>query len=206
MEQIIEICKTIGVAVGEVILVIYFCSQYITKKLKKPDISNIVPKQNKLDLEIMDKMEYVKEVLNADRIHIYEFHNGEHFSDYRSSCKFSCSYEVTRAGKCPVRSKCVCIPISVMPRFINKITTCGVFHCKDISEIQNEMPSTYVFKKDLGIKEFYDVAIRNKNGDIIGFIAIHWDNGTDSKIDEDLIKKLVWYVEERIQTAISICK
>ena len=36
----------------------------------------MLPKQNKLDLEILNKLEYVKEILNADRIHVYEFHNG----------------------------------------------------------------------------------------------------------------------------------
>lgn len=154
----------------------------------------------------MEKMEYVKEILNADRIHIYEFHNGEHYSDYRSSCRFSCSYEVVRAGKCSVRSKCTGLPISVMPKFINQITTNGMFKCRDIETLKDDMPSTYAFKHEIGIKSFYDTAIRNTNGNIIGFVAIQWDEGTIPKIDEDEIKKLVWYIEEHIQEAICLSK
>lgn len=206
MEGIIEVAKTVGVTLAEIILAIYFCRQYIKQKLKKPDISSLIPKQNKLDLEIMEKMEYVKEILNADRIHIYEFHNGEHYSDYRSSCRFSCSYEVVRAGKYSVRSKCTGLPISVMPKFINQITTNGMFKCRDIETLKDDMPSTYAFKHEIGIKSFYDTAIRNTNGNIIGFVAIQWDEGTIPKIDEDEIKKLVWYIEEHIQEAICLSK
>ena len=82
MEEALEIAKTLGVAIGEILLTIYVCVQYIKKKLKRPDVSKRIPGQNKIDLEIMTQMDYTKELLNADRIHIYEFHNGEHYSDY----------------------------------------------------------------------------------------------------------------------------
>ena len=99
MEEALEIAKTLGVAIAEILLTIYVCVQYIKKKLKRPDVSKKIPGQNKIDLEIMTQMDYTKELLNADRIHIYEFHNGEHYSDYRSAYKFSCSYEAIKAGK-----------------------------------------------------------------------------------------------------------
>ena len=206
MEEAFEIAKTLGVAIGEVILTIYICMQYIKKKLKRPDVSKKIPGQNKIDLEIMTQMDYTKELLNADRIHIYEFHNGDHYSDYRSAYKFSCSYEAIKAGKVPVRTKCINLPISVMPKFINKITTEGMFACDDISKIKDDMPSTHAFKRELGVKSFYDVAIRNASGNIIGFVAIQWDKGTIPTMNEDEIKRLVWYIEERIKEAIKLSK
>ena len=206
MEQFLDVAKTIGIALGEIIITAIFCVQYIKKNIKKPDISKMIPKQNEIDLDIIGKMDYTKELLNADRIHLYEFHNGEHYADYRSALKFSCSYEVTKAGTASVMHKCTSIPISVMPKFINKITTEGCFYCNNIEEIKDTMASTYAFKNNLNIESFYDIAIKNPQGMIIGFIAVQWDKGTKRNLNPDEIKKLVWYVEEKIQCAIALNK
>lgn len=206
MDEAIELAKSIGLALGEIIITLYICIQYVKKNLKKPDVSKKIPEQNKIDLEIMSKMDYLKELLSADRIHIYEFHNGDHYSDYRSAYKFSCSYEAVRAGNMPVRNKCIGLPISVMPRFINRITTTGKFICNDIDAIRNDMPSTYAFKRELGVKAFYDVAIRNEQGLIIGFVAIQWDNETNPTMNEDEIKRVVWFLEDKIKESIKLSK
>ena len=206
MNEILEIGKNIGIFAAELIIAVSVCFSYIKKRTKKPDISKLVPKQNEIDLAITGRMDYVKELLNADRIHVYEFHNGEHYSDYRSSCKFSCSYEVVKAGKESVRSKCTNIPISVMPRFINKVTAEGIFHCEDLSCIKDTMPSTHAFKREIGIKTFYDIAIRNASGCVIGFVAIHWGAESTPNIDEVEIYRLVGYIEEKIQEAIRLSK
>ena len=206
MEAIIEVAKTFGVTMAEIILTVVFCIQYIRKNYSSPNVGKMVPKQNKIDLEITNQMDYVKELVNADRIHLYEFHNGEHYSDYRSAYKFSCSYEVARAGKRAVRKDCVQLPISVMPRFINKITTEGKFYCDDIEKIKDSMASTYEFKNNLGIKSFYDVAIKNSEGTIIGFVAVQWDKETTPKLNEHEIMKLAWLIEEKLKESIQLSK
>ena len=206
MESIIELAKTFGVTMAEIILTVVFCIQYIRKNYSSPNVGKMVPKQNKIDLEITNQMDYVKELVNADRIHLYEFHNGEHYSDYRSAYKFSCSYEVARAGKRAVRKDCVQLPISVMPRFINKITTEGKFYCDDIEKIKDTMASTYEFKNNLGIKSFYDVAIKNSEGTIIGFVAVQWDKETTPRLNEHEIMKLAWLIEEKLKESIQLSK
>lgn len=207
MEEAISLAKTLGVAIGEIILVIYVCVQYIKKNYKKFEKINIslkMPEQNIIDMEIMDQMDCTKEILNADRIHVYEFHNGDHYADYRSAYRFSCSYEVTKANKPSYRIQCSGLPISIMPRFINKLTTEGVFYCDDIKKLKDTMTSTYEFKNNIGIKAFYDIVIRNKNGNVIGFVAIQWDKNTIPNIDEREINKLVWLVEKNIQKSINL--
>lgn len=198
MEAAIELAKTLGITLAEIVLTVVFCVQYIRKNYTGPNVGKMVPKQNKIDLEITNQMDYVKELVNADRIHVYEFHNGEHYSDYRSAYKFSCSYEVVRAGKAAARSKCIHLPISVMPRFINKITTEGKFYCEDLETIKDSMASTYEFKNNIGIKSFYDVAIKNEQGIIIGFVAVQWDKGTEPKLKSEEIYKLVGFIEQKL--------
>lgn len=198
MDEIINLGKGIGQFIAFIVISLFFCKQYLNQYFKKTNVGKMLPKQNKLDLEILSKLEYVKEILNADRIHVYEFHNGEHYSDYRSAYKFSCTYEVFKAGNQPVQQKCINLPTNCMPQFIHKITEDGKFICKDLEELKETMPSTYNFKKSIDVDSFYDIAIHNKEGNIIGFIAIHWFNKENMKIDKDVINQLVWYVEEHL--------
>ena len=85
-----------------------------------------------------------------------------------------------------------------MPQFVHKITEEGKFVCKDLEELKTSMPSTYNFKKSIVVGAFYDIALRNKEGNIIGFIAIHWFVKENMNVDEDTIKQLIWYVEEHL--------
>lgn len=197
MEQL-EIAKNIGIFIAELIVGLFFCKQYLDKYFKKTNVAKMLPRQNKLDMEMLNKLEYVKEILNADRIHIYEFHNGEHYSSNRPAYKFSCTYEVFKAGNKPVQQECINLPTNCMPSFVNKIMKDGKFVCEDLESIKDNMASTYNFKKALNIKSFYDVAIKNREGEIIGFIAIHWFKKENMKVEEDVIKQLVWYVEEHL--------
>ena len=197
MEQL-EIAKNIGIFIAELIVGLFFCKQYLDKYFKKTNVAKMLPRQNKLDMEMLNKLEYVKEILNADRIHIYEFHNGEHYSSNRPAYKFSCTYEVFKAGNKPVQQECINLPTNCMPSFVNKIMKDGKFVCEDLEDLKDTLPSTYNFKKALNIKSFYDVAIKNREGEIIGFVAIHWFKKENMKIEEDVVKQLVWYVEEHL--------
>ena len=176
MNEIINLAKEIGQFIAFIIVSLFFCKQYLNQYFKKTNVGKMLPRQNKLDLEILNKLEYVKEILNADRIHVYEFHNGEHYSDYRSAYKFSCTYEVFKAGNQPVQQRCINLPTNCMPQFIHRITEDGKFICKDLEELK----------------------IHNKEGNTIGFIAIHWFDKENMKVDKDAINQLVWYVEEHL--------
>ena len=68
------------------------------KKTIEETIPQKIKKQCNIDYLIINKMEEVKELLNADRVQVYDFHNGGHFANGRSALKVSCSYEVCRAG------------------------------------------------------------------------------------------------------------
>ena len=138
MNEFLDSAKQIGIFIAEVIVALFFCKQYLNKYFKKTNVGKMLPKQNKLDLEILNKLEYVKEILNADRIHVYEFHNGEHYSDYRSAYKFSCTYEVFKAGNHPVQQRCINLPTNCMPQFIHKITEDGRFVCNDLEALKEE--------------------------------------------------------------------
>ena len=69
-------------------------------KSTKKEIDSLpkrIKKQVNIDDLIISKMEEVKEQLNADRVQVYDFHNGGHYANGRSALKTSCSYEVVRS-------------------------------------------------------------------------------------------------------------
>lgn len=196
MDEIIEVTKKIGLFLAEAILVIYFCKQYVDKALGHINIGAGVKKQNKIDLDIIKKMDYYKEILNADRIILFEFHNGQHYSNYRNALRLSASYEVYKAGLESTIEKCSGIPIGVIPRFISAITNEGIAKCADTDDKNNDVTSVYEFKKSLNIGAFYDMAIHDRKGNIIGFVAVQWSEAMKDGFDTDSIEKLTWYLEE----------
>lgn len=208
MEHIVETAQSIGIILAEILLAIYFCKQYIDKYQKehKPNISDEVTKQNPIDLDIIEKMDYYKELLKADRILLFEFHNGQHYSNYRSALKMSASYEVYRAGLESSREKCSNLPIAIMPRFIAAITREGFAWCKDIEEIRYDMGNSYEFKKAIGIKAFYDVAIKDECGNIVGFVAVQWQHEMPTDIDVKNIDHLAWHMEEAVKKLTALGK
>lgn len=199
MDAIIEGAKSIAAIIVELLLAIYFCRQYIDKISAKLPMGLAVKQQNELDLDIINKMNYYKELLNADRVLLFEFHNGQHYSNYRSALKMSASYEVYRAGLESSREKCSNLPIAIMPKFINDITKKGYSMCKDIEEIKDDMGNSYEFKKSIGIKSFFDVAIRDKDNNVIGFVAVQWNEVMPDNIDKKTVEHLAWYLEESVK-------
>lgn len=203
MEEMIELAKSIGTIIAEIILVVYFCFKYINNMVKNTnDIAKGVKSQNDIDIELINKMDYYKELLNADRILIFEFHDGQHYSKYRHALKMSASYEVFRAGLNSSREQCSNLPVAIMPNLIHQIVHEGCSVCPNIEDVKDEMGNTYEFKKSLGIGAWYDVAIRDDSGEVIGFVAIQWNSKMPKDVDEEAIKHLAWFLEEKINYLI----
>lgn len=211
MESLINTAQNIGTVVAVILMSIFFCKQYIDKY--KKDYSTAIPKgvikQNGIDVEIEQKMNYYKELLKADRVLLFEFHNGQHYSSYRSALKMSPSYEVFRAGLESIRNECSNLPIAIMPNYLAEIISTGYSYCPNIENIHTNMQSTYSFKKALGINAYYDRAIKDVDGNIIGFVAVEWNHAIPEHVHlledyGDELDHLAWYLEESIKRLVEI--
>lgn len=177
-------------------------------KSTKREFENIpikIKKQVSVDTEITEAMDSLKEQLNADRIQIYDFHNGGHYSNGRSALKVSCSYEVCRTGIQPKQSQLQSIPISCISKFTNKILNDEKFEVKNLEEIKEEMPATYQLKRDMGLNSFYDIAIKNSKNEVIGFLAVQFIKNpynVKNEKDKEAILKLKFLVEEKFEFLI----
>lgn len=187
-------------AIGTLII-----TAYKTKKQLQETIPMKIRKQNDIDMEIIQRMETVKELLNADRVQVYEYHNGGHWANGRSALKTDCSYEVIKAGVTSYQNQLQNIPLSFVPHFHKKLLNEGCLYVPDIEEIKQEMPSTYSIKSNQGIKSFYDIILNNKQGEPIGFIGIQYVNSyhkTYTNSDRDEMLRLKFFIEENLEKMV----
>ena len=183
-------------AIGELIKAIKSTKKEIDSLPKK------IKKQVNIDDLIISKMEEVKEQLNADRVQIYDFHNGGHYANGRSALKTSCSYEVVRAGIERKQGYLQAIPLSCLSKFVSKLMNEDFLEVRNIEEIKDEMPATYQLKKDMKINSFYDVILNNSIGEPVGFLAIQFVKNKFNILTEDekeKVLKLKFFVEEQLE-------
>lgn len=194
---------TIGTIIGTIAAATYTAYKTATKKIdvessKHKEVPKNIKKQSDLDCAIIQEAERVKELLDADRVQIYEFHNGLHYANGRSASRTTCTYEVCRYGINSCTQVLSGIPLSVLPVFIKTLLDNDKLYVEDIEDIKTNMTSTYNFKKSMGIKSFYDIVIHNEDNEPVGFVAVQYCHKKSKLINEDVLKKFAWFVETKL--------
>lgn len=179
---------------------------YKSKKELKDTIPHKIKRQCNIDIEITGRMEKVKELLKADRIQVYDFHNGGHYANGRSALKTSCTYEVVRSGCRSYQAYLQAIPLTCIPQFIKELLNKNELKVNDLQDIKQEMPATYSLKRDQGIKSFYDIILNNNKNEPVGFLAIQYSeidkvNFTQKELNE--ILKLKFFIEDNLEKMVS---
>lgn len=190
-------------------IVMSLCGLIVAIKKTKKELETALPekikKQCSIDLQIIDKMEYVKELLGADRVQLYDFHNGGHYANGRSALKTSCSYEVCKVGVKACQMYMQAIPLSCIPQFTKALLDKEELKIIDLEEIKEKMPATYTLKKSQDIKSFYDIVINNKTGEPIGFLAIQYTKNTKTSFSNEEkteILRLKFFIEENLEKMV----
>lgn len=198
------LATTIGTTLAGMFICYKVFKQRVDAFLKNwgGSVSSKVPKQSQIDIKILARMEEVKELLNADRIQVYEFHNGEHYANGRSALKLSCTYEVCRIGVDSVQRECMSLPISCMPNHIASVLENTINQFSNIEDIKDRMPATYNLKKAHKVEAFTDVIIRNTKKEPVGFIEIQWFDKDKQVTDDYELMRLSTFVEDHILNPI----
>ena len=176
----------------------------------KKEIENTLPKkiqkQSNIDIEITNRLENIKEYLNADRVQIYDFHNGGHYANGRSALKTSCSYEVVRAGIKGHQKELQAVPLSCIPKFVKTLLDRKELQINNLEDLKELMPATYQLKKDQEVASFYDVILNNKAGEPIGFLAFQYCKTNCVNFTEEeknQILKLKFFIEENLEKMVN---
>lgn len=201
MQTIIEVLSGVTLIVGLI-------TALIIKVLKSTkEIENAIPfkikKQTGIDMEINQLLEELKEYCHADRVQIYDFHNGGHYANGRSALKTSCTYEVVRVGVKPKQMLLQAIPLSCITRFISQLLADDHIEVTSLEDIRYTMPGTYNLKKDMEIAGFYDVVLNNRYGEPIGFLAIQYTKTKYSVGDDkNFILKTKFLLEDKLDNML----
>lgn len=175
----------------------------------KNEIEDTLPKkvkqQSTVNIEITSRLEEIKEYLKADRVQIYDFHNGEHYANGRSALKTSCSFEVVRSGIKGHQKELQSIPLTCIPRFVETLLNKKELKVRNLEDLKDKMPATYELKKEQNVASFFDIILNNKAGEAIGFLAIQYCkiNCVDFNQEEmNEILKLKFFIEENLEKMV----
>ena len=204
IEYYMEFLVTI---VGTIIIACRVFKKKLDKYLKDNSIpiSRKIKKQTGIDSEIMKKLEIYKEILGADRIQVFEFHNSGHWANGRSALKMSCTYEVCRYGIVRWQNKLLGVPLACITNFINTLLDDGHLDIKNLEEIKGDLPSSYNLQKAMKTKSSAGIIIHNVEGEPVGFILISYTKTKDEVKKDyniDVVKKLAWFLEEKISDSV----
>lgn len=161
----------------------------LIKNMIEAKKNNLIPhrvkSQSSINMNIINLMEDAKERFRADRIQVYDYHNGGHFANGRSALKVSCTYEVVRSGIRSCQQELQGIPLTFIAKFNDMLLKNNTLYVKDLETIKENMPFTYQIKHSQQIKSFYDIILNNKQGEPIGFLGIQYNNNDIAISEED---------------------
>ena len=134
------------------------------------------------NLLVINSLKELMEETDSDRAYIFRFHNGDAYYNGTHKNKFSCDYEVVKAGVARQAQNLQNIPVTLYPEFIDKVIKNKLYY-KDIDSIDNLVLKTAL--KEQGIISIA-VAPYFRNGNLFAMIGVDYIRKTDSsKFDED---------------------
>ena len=192
----VEEWKNIFVNIGSIIigLILAFGQLYTIWRMKKQEkIQNnkenthknygeAIKEESKYTLQIQKEIEELRQMVNADRVQVLEFHNGTDFST-RKGYKLDCTYETIKYGNKSVKGLLQNYPTTMLPIFMNKLIEEKQYIVRNIEDIAECDTSTYSMKLNMNVSSFYDVILEN-NGMAIGILAVQFANPTKLNADQ----------------------
>jgi hypothetical protein len=123
---------------------------------------------------VYNKLKAVRDELGADRVSIFQFHNGERFIGTNDSFKrVSNTYEICGPGVSSEISSLQLLPVSVYSMVIDNMIENGHLFSLDIEEDEH-ITSIRALLKLRGVRSIYQVPVLNLQNRIIAFITAEW--------------------------------
>lgn len=201
-ELIKEVAMTLGSTVAALVVGFITFKKKLEEclNMKKENVPKKIIRQSDADHKILTKMEQAKELLGADRILVFDFHNGEHFANGRSALRMSATYEVVKYGVERKQNNLQKLPLSVLPNLVKELLEKGYFVVDDFDKY-NYMQPEYSICTSLKMKTLYNCILKDNTGAPVGFVSIQFGEVTKIK-NAEAINKLVWFIEEELEELV----
>lgn len=154
-------------------------------------IQNKNSKKNSCIIEYTKKNQNVEKAirfalteLDADRVHIYEFHNGDHFYSGNHQQKFSCTYEALSAGVSSEALNLQDLRVSTFNQFIHKVVNDFKFEISDVEKLNDSLLRNWLESR--GIASSFSFPVRTLNKNVIGIINIDFTKQKEKLTEEEV--------------------
>lgn len=161
------------------------CKEFVTKRQeyhapRKDDFSRFYNIDNILAV--------LRDNTHADRVSIYQFHNGEEFSVHNPIFKFTCSHVFLELGVSPDSNAVKRLLVSNYMDFIGPLVS-DEFMRPGVSRVDFEIDEERIIKYDLhnmnfsatrylfdslGVDVLYAMPLKSKKGNVIGLVCFQY--------------------------------
>ena len=163
-----------------------FLKDFLQKRKDKSNLS--VEKCTIQNTNVEKAIRYTLDVLNVDRVSVYEFHNGESFYSGSHQQKFSCTYEYFKAGVSSEALGQQGLRVSTFNQFVSQIINEKIFKYSNTRDLDDSLLKNWF--EDKGVKSIVAIPIITLNKNIIGIISV--ESTTNNQIlTEKEIKFLI---------------
>jgi len=136
------------------------------------------------DCEIVSKLESMMETISADRISIFQFHNGGEYYSGKSMQKISCTYEAVKKGVSRTQMNMQNIPVSSCLETMRRLIENREFHCRDVENNYPESLCKHALIEN-GVKSTYQYIILNLDKKAIGMLRADFVLDQEDLSEED---------------------
>ena len=202
-ENLFSLASNGALIVASLMIFVVQVKKYIKKFFDelKTDVPGRIKNQMQIDATILQKMNEVRDLVNGDRILVFEFHNKEHYANGREALRMTCTYESSKITLMSIKDKIVGLGLSQFPIFLNKLFENDIFYWNEMEEIKKKMPNSYGFLNQFDIQSGYCHVLKNKYRQPIGFVMIVYHKPTNIHLETDSeeVARLSYFIEEQIQ-------
>lgn len=153
--------------------------------------NELIDKRLEINSKIKNAIEAFRQKVDADRVYIFEYHNGESNLNGLPFAKVSATYEILKPGVSSYKSRLQGIPSGLILEFNQNLLTNKQISVPNISDYKDIDPvgNSVLIRPD--VKSFYVALINNINGYPIGFIGMDYICRESGKEEADkAIKEL----------------
>jgi hypothetical protein len=164
---------------------------YIQRKLENKK-RNAMVESLKLSGEIQEKIEGLRESINADRVWINQFHNGGNFYPTGKSIqKFSATYESCSSNAYSTQSQFQNIPITLFAKMFKSLVETGKAIVPDFSDPNYPKLGLDGTAEQTQTKSTYVFAISTFDDKFVGCLGIDYCQSAVILSDEEINKLML---------------
>lgn len=164
-------------------IAVHYVKLWTSSKKKDPLTESIAVNET-----VNIKLESIKELSNADRVWLAQFHNGGNFYPTGKSIqKFSLVYELISTGTIPCQHQFQNIPVSLFSKSINTLHKGKVISIPDTSIENKQFEGFTSVIPGANVKSTYLFPLYTIKDEFVGIVGIDYSNRKKELTDKQLI-------------------